>query len=120
MGWSNVTCPACNAPVTVYRPPTPRIDACGFESYSFECERCGAMLAGIIDPQDDALLVSLLEARHIPTRRFLNARAASSDVPHPRAAFFGLAALVLFGWRRNRRAQTKVPLRSAGTRPGHD
>jgi len=40
---------------------TPNIDACGFESYSFECDECGARLAGIVDPHDNALLLSELE-----------------------------------------------------------
>jgi len=60
-GAVSIACPACNALVMIYRSLTPRIDACGFESYRFECEECSAMLAGIIDPQDDKLLVSLLE-----------------------------------------------------------
>jgi hypothetical protein len=41
------------------RSSTPRIDACGFESYSLECKECGAPLAGIIDPYDEALLFSV-------------------------------------------------------------
>jgi hypothetical protein len=56
-----VACPACGAPVTFSRTSTPRIDACGFESYSFECHECGARLAGIIDPLDDELLLSELD-----------------------------------------------------------
>ncbi len=43
------------------RSRTPRIDACGFESYSLECQECGARLAGIIDPYDEELLLSELE-----------------------------------------------------------
>ena len=31
------------------------MDSCGFESYSLECEQCGAQLVGIIDPMDDQL-----------------------------------------------------------------
>jgi len=45
----------------LHRSFTARIDACGFESYSFECQQCDATLAGTIDPLDDELLLSLLE-----------------------------------------------------------
>jgi len=62
---ASIACPACGALVTLHRSATPRIDACGFESYSFRCEECGATLAGMFDPQDDELLVSLLETLHI-------------------------------------------------------
>ena len=54
-------CPACAALVTFSRTSTPRIDACGFESYRLECHECGARLAGIIDPLDDDLLLSELD-----------------------------------------------------------
>ncbi|MGA3310493.1 MAG: hypothetical protein ABSD08_18065 [Xanthobacteraceae bacterium] len=40
------------------RSRAPRIDSCGFESYSLDCMECGAPLAGIIDPYDDALLLA--------------------------------------------------------------
>jgi len=53
-----VACPKCNAQLTFRRDAIPPIDACGFESYSFACHECGAPLAGIIDPADDALLLS--------------------------------------------------------------
>jgi hypothetical protein len=36
----------------------PHIDEWGFENYSLECKQCGATLAGIIDPADDALLLT--------------------------------------------------------------
>ena len=54
-------CPACAALVTFSRTSTPRIDACGFESYRLECRECGARLAGIIDPFDNDLLLSELD-----------------------------------------------------------
>jgi hypothetical protein len=53
-------CPGCGAQLTFGRSATPPIDACGFESYRLECHACGAPLAGIIDPADDALLLSEL------------------------------------------------------------
>lgn len=53
-----VACPRCAAALIFSWSGTPRIDACGFESYSFECKACGAPLTGIIDPFDDLLLVS--------------------------------------------------------------
>lgn len=59
---SVVACPACNAGLAFHRHSTPHIDACGFESYSLECEKCGAALAGIVDPCDDTLLLSEMAA----------------------------------------------------------
>jgi hypothetical protein len=38
------------------------MDSCGFESYSLECDQCGAQLVGVIDPLDDQLLLSELES----------------------------------------------------------
>ena len=54
-----VTCPNCDASLQFYRSDKPHIDECGFESYSFKCSACGSMLAGIIDPADDALLLTI-------------------------------------------------------------
>ena len=53
-----IACPHCRAEFVFRRSPDPRIDSCGFETYSFRCEQCGATLAGVIDPYDDALLFS--------------------------------------------------------------
>jgi len=53
-----VACPACAARLMFSRSDAPDIDACGFESYRFACRECGTALAGIIDPSDDALLLS--------------------------------------------------------------
>lgn len=57
-GQQIVACPKCDARFIFCRSPSPRIDSCGFESYSVECEECGARLDGIIDPYDDKLLLS--------------------------------------------------------------
>jgi hypothetical protein len=57
-----VACPACCARLAFQRNSTPRIDACGFESYSLECKECGAPFAGIVDPFDDTLLLSEMAA----------------------------------------------------------
>ena len=57
-----VVCPACNAQLAFNKSLSPRIDACGFESYSIECKECGAPLVGIVDPFDDTLLLSELAA----------------------------------------------------------
>jgi hypothetical protein len=54
-----VACPKCGASLVFYRSDKPHIDECGFESYSLKCRACGAMLTGIIDPADDALLVTI-------------------------------------------------------------
>jgi hypothetical protein len=56
-----IACPQCDARFTFYRSPTPEIDSCGFESYSLECKECGAKLAGIIDPNEEELVLSELE-----------------------------------------------------------
>lgn len=53
-----VACSRCSAQLTFARTAAPHIDACGFESYQFDCEACGAPLAGIIDPADEALLLT--------------------------------------------------------------
>jgi hypothetical protein len=54
-------CPKCRVSLKLLRSSIPQIDSCGFESYSFQCESCKSSLAGIIDPMDEELLVSLLE-----------------------------------------------------------
>jgi hypothetical protein len=56
-----VTCPKCKSRVKFIRPTLPDIDECGFESHSFRCESCASLLAGIIDPSDGELIVSLSE-----------------------------------------------------------
>ena len=56
-----VKCPKCEASSKLFRTAFPHIDTCGFESYSFRCECCGSAIAGIINPLDDELLVSLIE-----------------------------------------------------------
>jgi hypothetical protein len=53
-----VACPRCNAALPFLRSETPHIDDCGFESYRLKCNECHSELAGIIDPFDDALLLS--------------------------------------------------------------
>ncbi len=57
-----IGCPKCTAQLMFYRSRTPRIDACGFESYSVECKECGVPFAGIVDPFDDTLLLSEMAA----------------------------------------------------------
>jgi hypothetical protein len=54
-----VACPKCDASLMFYRSDKPHIDECGFESYSLKCRACGSMLVGIIDPADDALLLTV-------------------------------------------------------------
>jgi hypothetical protein len=53
-----VACPRCGVRFAFCRSAHPVIDACGFESYTFACEECGASLAGIVDPLDDVLLIT--------------------------------------------------------------
>jgi hypothetical protein len=59
-------CPNCKSGSKLLRATVPQLDSCGFESYSFQCEGCKRTLAGIIEPMNEELLVSLLE----PTSRF--------------------------------------------------
>jgi predicted nucleic acid-binding Zn ribbon protein len=51
-------CPKCSAQLRFQRSSFPLMDSCGFETYSLECDQCGAQLVGIIDPFDDQLLLS--------------------------------------------------------------
>lgn len=53
-----IACPNCQARLAFMRSSFPPIDSCGFESYRLACEQCGTRLAGIVDPADDALLLS--------------------------------------------------------------
>jgi hypothetical protein len=53
-----IACPGCGARFAFCRSAHPAIDACGFESYSFDCKECGASLSGIVDPLDDVLLIT--------------------------------------------------------------
>lgn len=57
-----VACVKCGARLPFRKSDTPRIDECGFESYSLECNKCGVGLAGIIDPYDETLLLSVAAA----------------------------------------------------------
>src|SRR5215813_13260058 len=60
------SCPRCKVTLKLLRSSIPQIDSCGFESYSFQSQSCKSSLAGIIDPLDEELLVSLSE----PTSQF--------------------------------------------------
>lgn len=53
-----VACPTCAARFMFSRSDAPDIDACGFESYQLACRECSTALTGIIDPSDEALLLS--------------------------------------------------------------
>jgi transcription elongation factor Elf1 len=61
-GGQLVTCPRCAASFAFSRSAHPAIDASGFESYTFACGECGASLSGIVDPLDDALLITEVAA----------------------------------------------------------
>jgi hypothetical protein len=56
-----IGCPKCFARLRFQRSSFPPMDSCGFETYSLECDQCGAQLIGIIDPVDDQLLLSEVE-----------------------------------------------------------
>ena len=57
-----ISCPKCAANLPYQRNHAPHFDSCGFEHYLFKCARCDARLAGIIDPSDQALLLTVLES----------------------------------------------------------
>ena len=57
-----IGCPKCFAQLRFQRSSFALMDSCGFETYSLECDQCGAQLIGIIDPVDDQLLLSELES----------------------------------------------------------
>ena len=56
-----VTCPKCKSSSMFKRPTVPHIDSCGFEKSFFSLWWCASLLAGIIDPSDRKLVVSVLE-----------------------------------------------------------
>jgi hypothetical protein len=57
--WS-AQCPICATEIALARSLSPEIDSCGFEKYAIGCGCCDGILDGIVDPIDDALLISLL------------------------------------------------------------
>jgi uncharacterized C2H2 Zn-finger protein len=54
----SVVCPKCDGLFTFCRSYAPHIDVCGFESYKLQCRECHIRIVGIIDPADNALLLS--------------------------------------------------------------
>jgi hypothetical protein len=54
-----IECPQCKARSVFHRAKFPRLDSAGFETYSFQCQGCGASIVGIIDPFDGKLLLSV-------------------------------------------------------------
>ena len=66
-----IGCPRCSARLRLQRSSSPQMDSCGFETYSLECDQCGAQLVGIIDPVDDQLLLSELKAELDPGVAFV-------------------------------------------------
>ncbi len=61
-----VDCPRCGWKFAFHRSQAFRIDSLGLESYSFECRNCGVSLAAIVDPFDEALLLSERAAEATP------------------------------------------------------
>jgi hypothetical protein len=54
-------CPQCNSRFLFRRARPSHFDSHGFESYELDCEFCGASLAGIIDPLEGELILSVVE-----------------------------------------------------------
>jgi hypothetical protein len=59
-----VECPNCKARFLFRRARVPHFDSSGFESYAFKCNFCRASLAGVIDPYDGTLLLSVVGFGH--------------------------------------------------------
>jgi len=57
VGVREAQCPNCNQPV-VCAEANASFDSHGFESYQLDCEFCETPLDGIVDPFDDALLLT--------------------------------------------------------------
>ncbi len=55
-----VACPQCEAQLLWHRSAAPALDSSGFETCRLECTHCGVSLAGVVDPYDDAVLLSAL------------------------------------------------------------
>jgi hypothetical protein len=53
-----VNCPTCDARLRLDRTFASLMDSCGFENYRLECDECGIQFVGIVDPYDNALLLS--------------------------------------------------------------
>ena len=82
-----IACPACDARFTFFRNPTPKINSCGFESYSLECKECKVGLTGIIDPNGQELLLAKFTSENAAFR----APRPLARAPCPTA---GLSAVV--------------------------
>ncbi len=54
-------CPKCKSSSFVLGRGASFIDGSGFESYRFECKECETKFAGVIDPFDDSLLLSVVD-----------------------------------------------------------
>jgi hypothetical protein len=57
----DVECPQCNARFLFRRARQARFDSHGFESYELDCKFCGVSLAGVIDPLEGELILSVVE-----------------------------------------------------------
>ena len=64
-----VECPNCKTLLLFRRARVPHFDEQGFESYKLVCKLCGASLAGIIDPLDGTLLLSVVERNEIEQKK---------------------------------------------------
>jgi hypothetical protein len=56
-----VICPACKSSMSFFRGVNALIGECGFESYRLSCDGCGTDISVIVDPYDDALLISQVQ-----------------------------------------------------------
>ena len=63
---TSASCPKCGADVVLHRTLNPHIDSSGLESYFLKCNQCSAWLIGIIDPYDEALLLTELKGEGEP------------------------------------------------------
>ena len=58
-GWR---CPRCGSFLVLGSNRTSSFDGCGFETYRIVCKRCDTLLIAVIDPADDAPLISEFES----------------------------------------------------------
>ena len=58
-GW---WCPRCGSFLVLGSNRTSSFDRCGFETYRIVCKRCETLLIAVIDPADDAPLISEFES----------------------------------------------------------
>jgi hypothetical protein len=60
-GTTAAACPKCGVRVIVHRILNANVDSSGFENYFLKCNQCSVWLIGVVDPYDEALLLTELK-----------------------------------------------------------